>query len=444
MQVRTFESKDMASGLQMIKKELGPDALILSTKTIRDKSAGILGKRLFEITAAIDGDPPASFSGSSKFAIPPQKRSLDDTSEALAFRHVVDDSLDQYLSRPAALAEKPEPTPQLFTQKTENQPDQTSLQGEVAELKELVKTLAQQINQISESERAPEPESQVALQVKNTSFNNRNTTNQIQGDHILSTLIQRGINVETARTVTNFIRESLTEQELANSEYVQTTMVDIIQNLIEVTPINTEPPQQQQRIAFVGPTGVGKTTTLAKIAAAYLKKHSNSVALITIDTYRIAAVEQLKVYGDIMNLPVDIVITPDQLREALDKHKDKELVLIDTAGRSPKDHLSLDELSNFFEAELNIEKHLVLSASTREDELLNTVEQFQCLEITNTIFTKIDECLNLGVLLNVQLQNPTPLSYLTNGQKVPEDLLHITPQRVAKLIMSYDEGSLND
>lgn len=444
MQVRTFESKDMASGLQMIKKELGPDALILSTKTVRDKSAGLLGKRLFEITAAIDGDPPKLYSRSNPLGTTEQEIQGAGSSAQPAFRHVIDDSVDQYLSRPAPPTSKTGSAAPLFTQKTEPQTDHSSLEGEVAELKELVKTLSVQINQISEAETSSRPNSQNALQVKNDSIENRGSSSQLQGDHILSTLIQKGINVETARTITSFIRESLTEQELADSDHVLSTMVDILQNLIEVRPQSDKPQLEQQRIAFVGPTGVGKTTTLAKIAAAYLKKHSNSVALITIDTYRIAAVEQLKVYGDIMHLPVDVVITPGQLQQALDKHKDKELILIDTAGRSPKDNLSIAELANFLKAELSIEKHLVLSASTREDELLNTIKQFQALEITNTIFTKIDECTQLGILLNIQLQNPTPLSYLTNGQKVPEDLLHISPQRVAKLIMSNEEGSLND
>lgn len=200
----------------------------------------------------------------------------------------------------------------------------------------------------------------------------------------------------------------------------------------------------QQRIALIGPTGVGKTTTLAKIAASYLTAHSHSIALITIDTYRIAAVEQLKVYGEIMHLPVDVVITPDQLKRAIEKHQDKDLILIDTAGRSPRDTFCIAELTTFLSPELNIDKHLVLSATTREVELLNTIERFNSLGISNTIFTKIDECSNLGVLLNIQIQNDNPLSYVTNGQRVPEDLVEISENRVAELIMSQHEGHLHD
>jgi flagellar biosynthesis protein FlhF len=266
----------------------------------------------------------------------------------------------------------------------------------------------------------------------------------IQGDHILSLLINRGINVESSRTIASFLRESLTELELSSEDLVKKTIIKTIQDLIEVSPPDFKSINNQHIMAFVGPTGVGKTTTLAKIAASYLAGFSRSVALITIDTYRIAAVEQLKVYGEIMHLPVDVVITPDQLRQAIEKHGDKELILIDTAGRSPRDEFCIEELSSFLHPELNIEKHLVLSATTRERELLETIRRFDPLGISNTIFTKIDECTNLGILLNIQIQNSNPLSYVTNGQRVPEDLLEISQEKIAELIMSQHEGPMHD
>jgi len=145
-----------------------------------------------------------------------------------------------------------------------------------------------------------------------------------------------------------------------------------------------------------------------------------------------------------MRLPVDVVITPEQLKLAIEKHQDKELILIDTAGRSPRDGLCITELATFLSPELNIDKQLVLSATTREEELLNTIEQFSGLGITNNIFTKIDECSNLGVLLNIQIEDSNPLSYVTNGQRVPEDLVEVSQNRVAELIMSLNEGSLHD
>lgn len=443
MQVRTFESKDMATGLQMIKKELGPDALILSTKTIRDKTRGLLGKPILEITAAIDGEEPAqNWSSSQNFT-----RNFSDTTpnkrqSNLAFRHVIDDSVEEYLSDDKvdiAVKEK-EPEKEVHTIPSISVDEK--LHNEVNELKDIILGLAGQIEQLASNDKANNSTKR-SLRLSDTTAP-RHGTDQIHGDHILSSLVERGINIETARTITTFIRESLTDEELCNSKDVRFRIIEMIKGLIEVTPQATTPSSAQQRIAFVGPTGVGKTTTLAKVAAAHLRDHSSSIAMITIDTYRIAAVEQLKVYGDIMHLPVDIVITPEQLVQALAKHSDKDLVLIDTAGRSPKDKFCIDELTTFLKPELAIEKHLVLSAATRENELLATIDKFSSLDITNTIFTKIDECINLGILLNVQLHNPAPLSYITNGQRVPEDILQTSPIVVAELIMSQDEGSLND
>ena len=138
-----------------------------------------------------------------------------------------------------------------------------------------------------------------------------------------------------------------------------------------------------------------------------------------------------------MQLPVEVVLTPNDLSTALMKHQDKELILIDTAGRSPKDNFCIEELSSFFLPEYNIEKHLVLSSTTRETELVSTLQQFDTLGIDQTIFTKIDECDHLGVLLNIQIQNPSPISFVTNGQRVPEDIIQASQQTLSELIIPY-------
>ncbi|MCP4339563.1 MAG: flagellar biosynthesis protein FlhF [Desulfobulbaceae bacterium] len=474
MQVRVFESSDMASGLKKIKEELGPDALILSTRTIRNGKLGILGKPMLEITAAIDADlPPQPKELYTPKELPSQKGVYANpaSKQNSGFRHTVDDSIEHYLndqgsshSNSNSVADsisvsKPDSRPDFgsdfgsasaeFNRKesVNNQTSDHDLHSEVNELKDLVKNLAGQISQLSEKEtthKQNEQNKQTALQVKDVESANRFSNNPIVGDYILSMLIGRGINIETSRTIAGFLRESLTEQELSDPANVAETIISTIQDLIEVSPPVFAQGQAQQRIALVGPTGVGKTTTLAKIAAAYLSKHSNSIALITIDTYRIAAVEQLKVYGEIMQLPVDVVISPEQLEQAIAKHSDKDLILIDTAGRSPRDTYCIDELASFLGPDLHIDKHLVLSAGTRENELLDTIARFNTLDISNTIFTKIDECSSLGILLNIQIQNSNPLSYVTNGQRVPEDLLEISPKIVAELIMSQDEGTMHD
>lgn len=462
----------MASGLKMIKKELGPDALILSTKTVRNGKLGLLSKPLLEITAAVDTDfPQKKEAGSTRHASSFQAQVSEQRKqghEKKNFSRVVNDPVEQFLEH---FVKKEENLPQPFSQELEcfrehptltpDEPlatpgekpnsfrEHPGLESEVSELKQLVKDLAGQITHLHQNKTEPvqtqstEPvESQITISPDQ--FAKRTTVNQIHGDHLLSLLLSKGINVETARIVSGFIRERLTPQELSDTAVVTSAVIETLQNLIEVNPPDFTDENEQRRIALVGPTGVGKTTTLAKIAASYLQQYSSSIALITIDTYRIAAVEQLKVYGEIMHLPVDVVITPEQLNQAFTRHQDKKLILIDTAGRSPRDSFCIKELSSFLTPEHNIEKHLVLSATTRENELMETIQQFAKLDIANTIFTKIDECISLGVLLNTQLQNSTPVSYITNGQRVPEDLLAITPQKIAELIMSEDQGTMHE
>ena len=433
MQVKVFESSDMASGLQMVKDELGPDALILTTKTIRSGKLGLLGKNRFEITAAVDSVWPDkknnNFKSQGSSQEYPTERDIllgtdsDQPQDASLTYNSAFQLNELAANRPESIPIKQE-SPAVTTE------NPSKLQSEVDELKGMIKNLGREMLRINNSH----PTVRTTLESKHSETD----------DDYLQSLQQRlldyGITPETAKTISGFAKESLTLDQLTDPFKLQKYIEEIIQEFIHVNSDIFKENIRQHRVALVGPTGVGKTTTLAKIAAAYLSKHSASIGFITIDTYRIAAVEQLKVYGDIMNIPVEVVLSPEQLEQALLKLRDKELVLIDTAGRSPQDSLCIEELASFLNPELGIEKHLVLSATTRDKELFEAIQRFSILDIDNIIITKIDECTSFGLLLDIQIREKVSYSYITNGQRVPEDIMEADKKILTQLIMSPGKG----
>ena len=188
-------------------------------------------------------------------------------------------------------------------------------------------------------------------------------------------------------------------------------------------------------VALVGPTGVGKTTTLAKLAARFALLEHRQVAMITADTYRIAAVEQLKTYGEIIGVPVEVVFSPAELKEAVARHKSADLVLLDTAGRNPHNAMQMAELKGYLEAAGSCEVHLVLSLTTRPREALRVVELYHAAGFHRLLFTKADEAEAWGLVPNLVERTGVPVSYLTTGQKVPDDLEVADPNRIAAFLL---------
>ena len=175
-------------------------------------------------------------------------------------------------------------------------------------------------------------------------------------------------------------------------------------------------------VALLGTTGVGKTTTLAKIAAKFVLENGVNAALITADTYRISAVEQLKTYSDILGLPLEIVYNPEELNSAIERHKHKELILIDTAGRSQQNSHQMRELEEFLKVNPRIEKHLVISATTKLTDAQEIMNKFTAVNPEKIIITKIDETSSLGMIMNLLRNQKISLSYFTTGQSVPDDI----------------------
>mgnify|MGYP003877814043 CR=1 FL=1 len=186
-------------------------------------------------------------------------------------------------------------------------------------------------------------------------------------------------------------------------------------------------------IAIVGPTGVGKTTTLAKIAAREVLESGRRVALITCDTFRIAAVEQLRMYARIIGIPLRVASSAAEMREALAASRDYGLVLIDTPGLAPQAQKQHESLNTILAVDARIERLLALSATTKTEEGLEAWKAFEPLGINRLIFCKIDESIRFGSLLPVMKTAKAPVAFLTNGQRVPEDLVGATPENLVQL-----------
>lgn len=188
-------------------------------------------------------------------------------------------------------------------------------------------------------------------------------------------------------------------------------------------------------IPLVGPTGVGKTTTLAKLAANFALLAKKRVAILTTDTYRIAAVDQLRTYAELIEVPFEVVYTPDELRDSVDRHQDKDMIFVDTAGRSQQHREQLKELAAFLEVIESPLTHLVVSAGTKLADLLEVSERFAQLAYERIIVTKLDETRTYGAIYTLGVRTRKPIAYLTNGQNVPDDIDVAESHRIAQLIM---------
>ncbi len=192
-------------------------------------------------------------------------------------------------------------------------------------------------------------------------------------------------------------------------------------------------------IAMIGPTGVGKTTSIAKLASVLALKEKRRVAFVTADTYRIAATEQLRVYADLIHVPMDVVYGPHDMQKAIDGHMQRDYVFIDTAGSSQFNDQQMAELSEYIDAAQCDEVHLLLSATTAMHEVGAIVERFSAASPTCVLFTKLDETTRQGMLLNTLAETPLPVSYLSIGQSVPDDIELATAERITEWVLGEVE-----
>lgn len=191
-------------------------------------------------------------------------------------------------------------------------------------------------------------------------------------------------------------------------------------------------------VVFIGPTGVGKTTTIAKLASDFSVNQKKKVALVTSDTYRIKAAEQLRTYAEIMNVPFRVVYTADDLNSALEEFKEQDFIFVDTAGYSPKDVEKRDEMKQILDSAkeiTDIETYLVLSVTTKYRDLLNICDIYKEMDDFKLVFTKLDETSTFGNIYNIRVYTQAEISYVTNGQDVPDDIESFNPQSIVRSIL---------
>jgi flagellar biosynthesis protein FlhF len=255
-------------------------------------------------------------------------------------------------------------------------------------------------------------------------------------------LLEQEVAEELAQKIIEQVGARTKEQGLDNDAALDKALRQVVADLIPTDEGDGRfQPTEDGRprtIALVGPTGVGKTTTVAKLAANFKLKQKRSVGLITLDTYRIAAVDQLKTYADIIGVPLHVVTTPQEMVEVDRLCRDCEVILIDTAGRSQRDDPKLEQLASFIVAARPHEVHLVLSSTCTQKVIFDTVERFSRIRTDRIIFTKLDETVNFGVLVNVAQKVNKRLSFLTTGQEVPHQIEPGTGDRIAALVLGHE------
>lgn len=250
-----------------------------------------------------------------------------------------------------------------------------------------------------------------------------------------SKLIFQDVNEDTAYKLTKVLKKILPSKGIIDEKMMMETLVATINDMgVEFRPIKINQGSRKV-IALIGPAGVGKTTTAAKLAAVWKFKKKRDVALIVMDDHRIGAVDQIKIYSKIIGVAVEIVSDKNELREAINKLKNKDLVIIDTPGLNCRNHLELEKFYKYFEEIKIIETHLLLSATTKEKDLIDISERLNKLEINRLIFTKIDESSTHGNVLSHLIRTKIPVSCFTFGQEVPESIEDASMDRLLSLII---------
>lgn len=404
MNIKTFKGKTEEEAMALAKKELGENAVKMAARQIEPKGffKKMFAAPMWEVTAAVD-EP--------------------DVYERAVQRKSVPEKTEVRQTPPKEAAHNPE---LLFDEKkTEN--GGSAIEQKLDTLKKLFEEQIRELGQAKVSEEVKEktevPESE--LPDKNITFLRL----------IFHQLIDNEVDEQYVNQIITEIESSLkkeTDVSMILANFYQKIVLKLGQTkTLEVVNGKT------RYIFFIGPTGVGKTTTIAKLAYSLLEQKKAKVALLAADTYRIAAVDQLRTYAEIMNIPLYVIYSETELAEQKEELQKYDVILVDTAGRSHRSREQRDDIERLIKsvpADAR-EVYLVLSATTKYRDLVKIAEAYSEIAEYRLLFTKLDETDTIGNIFNIKMLTGAPLSYATNGQNVPDDISKIDSQNVARQLL---------
>ena len=397
MIIKKFVGKSEAEATAAAKKALGENAVIMNVKDLKKKGLmGVFAQAQVEVTAAVEEVNDMRVANDKPIAVPSHLRmEREDTKrqaaeEGQSSEHVLDESaLEQKLESLHTLIEQ-QMKSSAGEEKGEAKVERHDENDETKRFFELIRDTLED-NEVSGKYAR-------ALLGEIEKLNKPGVTI----DYLLSNIYQK--------MVLKFGETKLIRKSGKNAEV----------------------------IFFVGPTGVGKTTTIAKIASKFCVADKASVALITTDTYRVKAAEQLRTYADILDVPFRIIYEQEDMTEALKEFQNYDYILVDTAGHSPQNNEQIENQKQFIEtaeALLPVQVYLVLSVTTKYRDLLHIVDQYKRDKGYRLIFTKLDETMALGNMLNLKIYTGADVSYVTNGQDVPDDIQEFNAQRIVRTLL---------
>ncbi|KAB2337527.1 flagellar biosynthesis protein FlhF [Cytobacillus depressus] len=386
MKVKKYTASSMAEAMKQIRVELGSDAVILNSREVQ--SGGFLGlfkKRNIEVIAAVDHGAAILQKPMTKQKLPIHEVNRIDHREKLVIDHTT----------------------------YEKQSQNDKLKAELKDLKEKLLTMSN-----TNSGQGPHYPDQLKLM------------QQLLMNHEIEEAIQSSL-------LTSLLEKWYVSGANASIDEVHSWLIKAMKDHISTIPFGGIS-FKKKYINVVGPTGVGKTTTLAKIAAECVINHKKKLAFITTDTYRIAAIEQLKTYAKILNVPMEVCYTIDDFKKAAETFRDYDLVLIDTAGRNFRNQQYVEDLKNVIDFDHDIETFLVLSLTSKQRDMEEIYKQFSIINIDKFIFTKADETSSYGAMYNLIIKFNKGAAYMTNGQNVPDDMIEFKPDFIAKMIIGVE------